>query len=137
MDWRILTAITVLSWGVYNIILKAVSGRIAWQISMLWFVFGYMLMVAAFCAVNFSGGKFKLFPSIALWPLVSGIMCGVGAITFFKAIPLVSGSVLMPLVGLFVLISAVGCLIFLHEPLTWRVVLGIGCATAAVMLLGK
>ncbi len=137
MDWRILTAITVLSWGAYNVILKAISGKIAWQLSMLWFVFGYALMVGVFCVLNLSGGKLRLFPAAGLWPLVSGIICGLGAITFFKAIPLVPGSVLMPLVGLFVLVSAVGCLIFLHEPLTWRVVLGIGCATAAVMLLGK
>jgi bacterial/archaeal transporter family protein len=87
--------------------------------------------------VNMFGGKFRLFPAAAWWPLISGIVCGLGAITFFKAIPLAPGSVLMPLVGLFVLVSAVGCLVFLHEPLTWRVVLGIGCATAAVMLLGK
>jgi hypothetical protein len=41
MDWRVLAALTVGGWGAYNIILKAVSGRVAWQRSMLWFVIGY------------------------------------------------------------------------------------------------
>jgi len=138
MDWRILTLITILCWGAYNVVLKAVAGRIAWQSSMLWFVIGYGVMVAAYCVTSDPGllkGRFLNFQ--ACWPLLAGILCGIGAITFFKALPLAPGSVLMPLIGLYVLAAAVGCLVFLREPLTWRVVAGIGCATAAVILLGR
>ena len=138
MNWRILILLTVLSWGGYNVLLKAVAGRLAWQLSMLWFVIGYALMVAGFCLAADPGLiRNRLIQAPAVWPLVAGVLCGVGAIAFFKALPLAPGSVLMPLVGLYVLVSAVGCLILLHEPFTWRMAAGIGCATAAVMLLGK
>lgn len=137
MDWRLLVLIAVLSWGSYNVVLKAVAGRIAWQWSMLWFVIGYMVMVAGFClATDPALIKGRFLQLQAFWPLMAGILCGVGAIAFFKALPLAPGSVLMPLIGLYVLVSAIGCLFILHEPLTLRVVAGIGCATAAVMLLG-
>jgi len=138
MDWRILTLITVLCWGSYNVVLKIVAERIAWQSSMLWFVIGYAVMVAGFCLTAdpaLSKGRFLQLQ--AVWPLLAGVLCGIGAITFFKALPLAPGSVLMPLIGLYVLIAAMGCLFFLHEPMTLRVIAGIGCATAAVMLLGR
>jgi len=138
IDWRILTLITVLCWGAYNVVLKAVAGRIVWQSSMLWFVIGYAVMVAGYCVASDPGLlKGHFMQLAAFWPLLSGILCGIGAIAFFRALPLAPGSVLMPLIGLYVLIAAVGCLFFLHEPLTWRVVAGIVRATTAVMLLGR
>jgi len=138
MDWRLLVVIVVLSWGSYNVMLKAVAGRLAWQWSMLWFVIGYSLMVTLFCLMSDRTQiKSRFLHPSAAWPMLAGILCGVGAIAFFKALPLAPGSVLMPMVGLYVLVSAVGCLLFLHDPLTWRVLAGIGCATAAVMLLGR
>jgi transporter family protein len=70
-------------------------------------------------------------------PLGAGVLCAVGAITFFKAIPMAPGSLLMPLVGLYTLVSAIGCLFLFHEPLSLRVMAGILCATAAVVLLGR
>jgi drug/metabolite transporter (DMT)-like permease len=138
IDWRILTLITVVSWGTYNVVLKAVADRVAWQTSMLWFVIGYGVMVAAYCLMADPGMlKGRFIQAAALWPLLAGVLCGIGAITFFKALPVAPGSVLMPLIGLYVLVSAVGCLVFLHEPLTLRVIAGIGCATAAVILLSR
>ena len=137
MSWRILTLIVVLSWGGYNVILKAISGRIAWQSSMLWFVIGYAAMVAIYCVTDSGFNKSRFVNLQAFWPLLAGILCGVGAVAFFKALPLAPGSVLMPLIGLYVLVAAIGCLVFLHEPLTLRVVGGMVCATAAVMLLGR
>jgi len=137
MDWRILTLVAVVSWGAYNVILKAVSGRMPWQWSLLWFIIAYALTVIVFCLVNSASIKGRFLQLPAIWPLWAGILCGVGAIAFFKALPLAPGSVLMPLIGLYVLVSAIGCLVFLQEPLTWRVVAGIGCATAAIMLLGR
>jgi transporter family protein len=139
MDWRILAVITVISWGAYNVILKAVSSRMAWQVSMAWFVTGYTLMIAIFCVMNSLGREnpMKWFDRVSLWPLGCGVLCGIGAVTFFKAIPLAPGSLLMPIVGLYVLASAIGCLIFFREPVTMRDVLGIVLATAAILLLSK
>ena len=137
MDWRILAAITVLCWGTYNVILKGVSSRISWQMSLMWFLIGYALIIAVFIAVNCPGQKFRWLQTISLAPFFGGILCGIGAITFFKAMPTASGSLLMPIIGLYVLIASIGCLIFFKEPLTLRVVLGVAFATAAILLLSK
>ncbi len=137
MDWRVLAAITVVSWGAYNVILKGISSRMSWQMSMMWFVIGYALMIAIFLGVSSGGQKVKWVEPVSLVPLAAGILCGLGAITFFKAIPLAPGSLLMPIVGLYVLISTVGCLVCFHEPVSLRVVLGIVFATAAIILLSK
>jgi len=138
MDWRILVLVTVLCWGGYNVLLKAAAGRLVWQTSMLWFVIGYAALVAGYCIIsNPSLLKDRLTQPAAFWPLLAGLLCGIGAITFFKALPLAPGSILMPLVGLYVLVSAVGCLLLFGEPLTWRVGIGTGCAVTAVILLGQ
>ena len=60
-----------------------------------------------------------------------------GAITFFKALPQAPGSVFLPLVGLYTVISAVGCLFLFKEPVTARVLAGILSAAVAVVLLAK
>ena len=137
MDWRILAAIVVASWGAYAIILKAVGSRIPWQLSMLWFVVGYAVFILAFCLINLSGTKMRILPVGVIWPLVAGLLCGVGAIAFFKAIPMAAGSVFLPITGLYVVVTAIGCMVFLHEPFSLRILAGIVCAGAAVVLLGK
>ncbi|MBN1435464.1 MAG: EamA family transporter [Sedimentisphaerales bacterium] len=137
MDWRILAAVTVLCWGTYNVILKAVSSRVSWQMSMMWFIIGYALVIAVFVGVNCIGREFRWFQPMSLVPLSAGVLCAIGAITFFKAIPTAPGSLLMPIIGLYVLTASIGCLVFLKEPITLRVVLGISFATAAILLLSK
>lgn len=135
MDWRILIAVVVLSWGGYNILLKMVGGRLAWQLSMFLFVLSYAVVVAGYCLLTSKLSIGEVFQKPAMWSLGAGILCGVGAIAFFKVIPRVPGSILLPLIGLYTLVSAVGCLLIFREPLTVRIALGIVCATAAVALL--
>ena len=137
-DWRILTVFTVLSWGAYNIVLKLISGKIQWQLSMLMFVIGYGIIVGAYCLLNFTDveGSAMLKPA-AFLALGAGVLCGLGAVTFFKALPLAPGSVLMPLIGLSVLVAAAGCLVILKEPISLRIVSGIILAVISIMLLGK
>lgn len=136
LDWRLLVLFTVVSWGGYNVMLKAVAGRITWQASMLCFVVGYVAIVTVFLIANSTRSELKLMQAVSMWPLAAGLLCGVGAVAFFKAVPMAKGSVLMPLVGLYVLVSALGCIFALHEPVTPRIIVGIICATAAAVLLG-
>lgn len=137
MDWRVLIAITVLSWGGYNVLLKWAGDQLAWQASMLLFVVAYSLVVGGYCAVQGQMVYTDIVGRKSAVPICAGVLCAVGAITFFKAIPLVPGSVLMPLVGLYTLVSAMGCLFLFQEPLSFRLVAGILCAVAAVVLLGR
>ncbi len=137
MDWRVMAAVTIVTWGAYNVVLKVASGRMAWQVSLFLFVFSYAIVVAVFSLAQ--GGIFKagLISRTSLWPIAAGILCGLGAVTYFKGIAGAPGSVFVPLVGLSALVSAVGCLVFLREPATLRVILGIACAFAAIVLLSR
>ena len=136
-DWRVLISLTVLCWALYNIVLKWVADRVPWTLSMLIFLAGYSVTVALYCALNMKGSSFRGVQAAWVWPLVAGLLCGLGAITYFKAIPLTTGSTLIPLMGLYIVVAAIGCLIFFREPFNLRVVVGILCAGGAVVLLGR
>jgi transporter family protein len=137
MDWRMLTAITVVCWGGYSLILKKASGQIAWQASMFLFVLGYAILVGLYYLLD-SGGTFPtLLQKKSIWPFLAGILCAVGGVTFFRAIAMAPGSVFLPLVSLSMIISGIGCLIFFREPVTTRLVVGTIFAAIAVVLLAK
>lgn len=139
MDWRILIGITVVTWGGYNIALKMVAQHIDWRISMFLFVLSYAIIVGAYCLLQAHLTPQAVFQKAAWGSLIAGILCGLGAITYFKAIavPNAPGSVLLPLVGLATLVSAIGCLIILKEPVSARVILGMLFAGIAIVLLSK
>lgn len=128
--------ITVLSWGGYNVLLKWAGDRLAWQTSMLLFVVAYALAIGVYCVCYGELSSAALLGKQSLVPLSAGVLCAVGAIAFFKAIPMVSGSVIMPLVGLYPIVAALGCLFIFREPVSMRVVAGLICAGAAIVLLG-
>ena len=137
MDWRVLTAITVLSWGTYTVILKKVSGQMAWQASMFLFVLGYAVFVGGYYLLDTAGTASTLFQKKSVWPILIGMLCGLGGITFFRALAMAPGSVFLPLVSLSMIISGIGCIVFLKEAVTVRVVLGVIFAGIAVVLLAK
>lgn len=137
MDWRLMAAITVITWGAYNVVLKVAAGRIAWQVSLLLFVLTYSAIVVVFSLSQGGIGRAALTSRAALWPAAAGVLCGLGAVTYFKGIAAAPGSIFLPLVGLSTIVSAVGCLIFLDEPVSLRIILGIACAMAAIVLLSK
>lgn len=135
MDWRILVAVVVISWGGYSVLLKQAGNHLSPTISMFLFVCGYAVLVGAYCFLSPDMKMHAVFQKQGLVALVAGALCGVGGIAFFKAVPRVPGSVLFPLVGLYALVSAVGSLLIFKEPMTLKLMLGIVCATAAIMLL--
>ena len=135
----ILISITVISWGVYNVILKAISERISWQLSMLLFVMGYAIAITAYLLFYFSFWKndLLLFRPTLLYPLIAGVFCALGAITFFKALSLTPGSIIVPIAGLHVLVASIGCVLLLKEPFSLRLLAGTICAVIAIVLLEK
>jgi len=136
-DWRVLAAFIILSWGGYSIVLKLIANKLPWQASMLLFVVGYALVAGFYCLLNFSTVNGSVFKPVSLLALGAGVLCGLGAIAFFKALPLAPGSVFIPLVGLSVLVAAIGCLIILKEPISCRSASGIVLAVVSIILLGK
>jgi drug/metabolite transporter (DMT)-like permease len=136
MDWRVLIAITVGTWGGYNVLLKWAGDKMSFAVSMFLFVLSYSIIVGAYCLCQGGLTAAEVFNRKALVPLAAGVLCAVGAVTFFKALPSAPGGLLMPLVSLYTVVAAVACIILFKEPVNVRVIAGIVCAAAAAFLLG-
>ena len=136
MDWRLLTLITILTWGGYSVLLKWAGGKIAWQASMFLFVLSYAVTVGLYCLLQKSFTASDLLCGKAGAPLLAGVLCALGAITFFKALPSAPGSLFIPLVSLYTVVAAATCLFLFKEPVTPRLIIGMLCAAAAGILLG-
>lgn len=137
MDWRILTAITVLTWGAYSLFLKKAGSLLPWRVSMFLFVLSYSVLVGLFCFLGQGVSASDVFSRRAVWPVLAGLLCGVGGIAFFMAIPVAPGSVFLPLVSLSMVISGIGCVFFFAEPFSLRLALGVVFAAVAVVLLAR
>ncbi|MBI3987644.1 MAG: EamA family transporter [Lentisphaerae bacterium] len=137
MSWKILIGVTILCWGAYSIMLKYVADRMAWQVSLLAFVLSYSVIVAAFSLWQMKGQSLEILTPALAWPLLAGGLCGLGGITYFKALPLAPGGLIMPLMGLFIPVAALGCILLFHERLGVREVIGLLCGVASIVLLAR
>lgn len=128
----LLIIIVILSWAIYAFILKSIASRLSWPVSMLLFVLGYSLTVGLSCLACRPSFQNSM---IWLWPMLAGILCGVGAVAFFKGLEAFPGSKYFSLVGLYIPLSSLFCIFFLSEPFNLKTILGIFFAGAAILLL--
>ena len=136
MDWRVLIAITIITWGGYNVLLKWAGDKMEFHVSMLLFVVSYSVLIGGYCLLHGGITASDFLNRRALIPLAAGILCAVGAVTFFKALPETPGTLLMPLVSLYTVVAAVACIFVFKEPVNLRIIVGILCAAAATILIG-
>ena len=66
---------------------------------------------------------------------LAGAFLAVGIITYYRALSLGAVSVVVPIFGLFIVVSSVVGFVFLDEPFTLRKVVGIALAGVAVYLV--
>lgn len=137
MNWKMLIAITVLCWGAYSVMLKYAADRVPWQVSLLTFVLSYSVIVATYSLWQMKGQSLEILKPALAWPLLAGLLCGLGGITYFKALPLAPGGLIMPLMGLFIPVAALGCILLFHEHLGVREVIGLLCGVASIVLLAR
>ena len=73
----------------------------------------------------------------AWFAYATGIALTVAVTSLFRALSLGPASSVVPIYGMFIVGGAVLGILFLHEPLTARKLLGIGLAAASIVLLAK
>jgi transporter family protein len=71
----------------------------------------------------------------ALFALGTGIALTVAVTSFFLALSLGAASVVVPIYGMFIVGGAVLGIVFLHEPITARKLIGIALAAASIYLI--
>lgn len=130
-DWRILTFLAILSWGVWGFLSKVLCGRLSWTISLA------MLGIAT-VLVAFLSEPASLLPGWnrgTLAGFASGLFCALGYLFFYKALIQGEASTVVPVSALYIVVSAALAMAFLGEPVTFKKALGILSAVSAILLL--
>lgn len=132
--WLWLSLLTVLLWGAWGLQSKLVVDRISPWMNQILFPLGLVpVMVAMTLSKRFSGGNDTRAGSF--WAFVTGILGGVGNIAFYLALLGGKVSVVVPLTGLFPLVTVAAARVFLKERINRKQFAGLVVAAAAIYLL--
>lgn len=134
MKWLAYALLCLLFWGIWGVVLKYVSARLAWyQVYVLAnvAVVAVTLLVAYRYSVNLSAGL-----GVVVLAFVAGLLGTAGYL--FLILSLASGgqtSIVIPLTALYPALTAVLSILVLREGVSVYKVLGIVLAVIAIMLL--
>jgi transporter family protein len=80
----------------------------------------------------------KDFVSSSAWfAYATGVALTVAVMSLFRALSLGPASVVVPIYGMFIVGGAILGILFLHEPVTTRKLVGIGLAIISIFLIAK
>ena len=136
MNWQIVVIISLIFTGGYMVVLKAFADKVPPRTHLIYCNIPYTIFGLLLGAIYLSSHPFVYSP--ILWASYAGGFLGaLGSITYFKAIPLAPGSILQPLIGMCHPLIAIMCLVFLHEPVTAKVICGISSIAIAIYLFSS
>ena len=122
-------------WGVWGLLSKVAAQRLPPPAVYVVAILGHLAAVGYLWA-----GPGLVIPWQP-WGLAAALAAGVsmafGLLFFFKALGSGAAAVVVPLTGLYPVVTVVLSLILLREPINLRQVAGIGSALAAVWLLSE
>ena len=128
--WTILAMITFGAWGFFP---KLAVSYISPQSALIYQVIGGMLVgVLALAMLNF---KPETHPTGILYALLTGITGVLGTLFYYVAASRGQISIVVSLTALYPLITILLAVVFLHETLVLKQVLGLCFAVAAIILL--
>jgi len=112
---------------------KLIGSRLDWGAVFALYAAGTLIVVLAT-----SPSSFILRFTPAVWTgLLAGLLGGLGFFFFYQALAQGPASTVIPLSSLYFLVAAVLAVVFLHEPVTVKKVLGILFAVASIVLLTR
>jgi len=132
--WVWYSILTMLFWGAWGVVSKAAVDMMSPLVNQVLFTLGLVPLVAvmlrskdAFAATNRVKG--------AAYAFATGILGGIGNITFFEALSRGGrASIVVPLTGLYPLLTILAALILLKERLNWVQWAGIAMAAGSIYL---
>lgn len=95
----------------------------------------FMLGVTAFVLYNRGPVLEYVFHPSSLYVYLAGVALMFGVIGFFRALALGPVSIVVPIVGLYIVVSSAIGIVLLNEPLTIKKVAGIALAFVAILLV--
>ena len=132
--WFWLSMLTILLWGAWGLQSKLIVDRISPWLNQVLFPLGLLpVMLGMLFSKRMRAGSNLRVGSF--WALLTGVLGGAGNIAFFLALVRGHAAVVVPLTGLFPLVTVVAARVFLRERLSRPQLLGLVVAAVAIYLL--
>ena len=132
--WFWLSILTIVLWGAWGLQSKLIVDRISPWMNQVLFPLGLLPVMALMplskrmrAGSNLRAGSF--------WALLTGVLGGAGNVAFFLALVHGQAAVVVPLTGLFPLVTVAAARVFLNERLSRPQILGLALAAVAIYLL--
>jgi transporter family protein len=133
--WLYYSLLTVLLWGGWGAISKAVADNVNAYVNQFLFTVGLLpLMLVFLRSPRLAGGRNRKLGII--FAFLTGILGGLGNIAFFKSLSLGGRvTIVVPVCGLAPLVTVLVAFVVLHERMTNYQKVGLVVALAAIYLL--
>ena len=133
MNWIVYALVTVVMWGAWGTLGKVALRHVTWVQASL--IFGLMTVMG--CALLFGMVRRE-----SRWQAadlgaaaLTGVLGTVGLLTFYLALEHGKASLVVPLTGLYPVLTVVLSILFLGEHITRMQTAGVVCAVVAVGLI--
>jgi len=133
-DWRVLSGIAILGWGLWGIMSKLALKELDWRVMLLFSSLASLplVLVLGLGAFNWRFDKYVYL----ILAGVAGLGASAATLAFNRALQKGgAANVVVPLTSQYVLVIVLFSTIFLGEPLTWKRIVGIAAAVAAIVFL--
>ncbi|MEO0020305.1 MAG: EamA family transporter [candidate division WOR-3 bacterium] len=133
MDYRALSLLTLLLWGIWGFMTKILTKDAPAETIAFWTTLASILPIVIYALMTGSMQWVKSSPLA----LLSGLAAGLATVFFYLAIKGGPASVVLPLTGMYIIIPAILGYLVLKEPLSLKHIFGLVFAALAVVFLSR
>jgi bacterial/archaeal transporter family protein len=135
--WLVYCVLAILFWGIWGVVAKEAVRYIDPWLGQVLLTIGWMpLVLGVAFSRNMTVGKNKV--QGILFASVTGVISAAGNVCFFGALSKGGpASTVVPISGLYPLVTVLAAVFFLRERMNRIQIAGIGLALAAILLLGE
>ncbi|MGB9741779.1 MAG: EamA family transporter [candidate division WOR-3 bacterium] len=133
MDYRVLSFLTLLLWGVWGFMTKILTRETPAETIAFWSTLASIVPIMIY---TLAAGTMNWVRDAPL-AMLSGLSAGVATVCFYLALKGGPASVVLPLTGMYIVIPVALGYLVLREPLNLNHLLGVVFAVLAVVLLSR
>ncbi len=131
-SWFVLTLMTLVLWGLWGFFTRLSTKYVDPKSALIYEVIGTVIVGVTVMAL--AGFKPQLHPRGALFGILTGVVVTLGSVTFLYAVSQGKTAVVVTVSALYPVVTLALAFAFLHEPITFKQVMGIIAALIAIVL---
>ena len=131
-NWRFLVVFCIVVFGVWGFLAKLCSQHLHWAQLTFWIMATNAAIVLTVTAPSVGAAPNMPWAAVAA---LSGAFASMGSLTMYRTLSLAPASKVIPITSLYIVVTVLLSVLFLHEPLTVRKVAGIVLGLIAMILL--